>query len=404
MADLETATSVLRGLRREVREQDGAFIVSARDQDLFSITSEEIDVYLAERGELSRDTETQLIKAGCYEHVVQFEGVGPRRPYRREGALSLASHDGQTTIEIGRPSSTFCLCLTDVDNLDRELRRLIAFGMPGGLRGREVRPLAEATRLYTIRVSTRADTTLGRSRQRMHELAEAATFHFAFGQGAAISFTRSWERTYYWLGRKQAEDVQFPLRTYNSELVSYYNLALSTDSLVLGYLALYKIVEYFYTSSAEKAIHERLKEHLVAPDFSHTKAKKLRELVKLVRTHDNKFDELASLRLVLSEYFRPADLRQWVQEYEQENGEYFTGSATVFSNTFRTDLSDNTIIPNIASRIYSIRNALVHNKEGEVSRFIPYTGQEEVLHKEVQILLHVAEQIIIKSGKELPAV
>ena len=48
-----------------------------------------------------------------------------------------------------------------------------------------------------------------------------------------------------------------------------------------------------------------------------------------------------------------------------------------------------------------IRNALVHNKEGEVGRFVPYTGQEEVLNKEVQILLFIAEQMIIKTGKDI---
>jgi hypothetical protein len=67
----------------------------------------------------------------------------------------------------------------------------------------------------------------------------------------------------------------------------------------------------------------------------------------------------------------------------------------------RIDISDSTIIPNIASRIYTIRNALVHNKEGEIARIIPYTGQEEVLHKEVQILVHLAEQLIIKSGENI---
>lgn len=48
-----------------------------------------------------------------------------------------------------------------------------------------------------------------------------------------------------------------------------------------------------------------------------------------------------------------------------------------------------------------IRNALVHNKEGEIARFIPYSGQEEALHKEVQILIFIAEQLIIKTGKDL---
>jgi hypothetical protein len=67
----------------------------------------------------------------------------------------------------------------------------------------------------------------------------------------------------------------------------------------------------------------------------------------------------------------------------------------------KVDTSDNSIIQNVSSRIYAIRNALVHNKEGEISRFIPYTGQEEALSKEVQLLLFIAENLIIKTGTDL---
>jgi len=92
------------------------------------------------------------------------------------------------------------------------------------------RALSDLFRLYTIKVTTAPETILGRTRSRLHEWAESAIFHFAFGKGLPISFTQSWERTYYWLGRKESEQVQFPLRTYASELVSYYNLALASDS------------------------------------------------------------------------------------------------------------------------------------------------------------------------------
>lgn len=112
-------------------------------------------------------------------------------------------------------------------------------------------------------------------------------------------------------------------------------------------------------------------------------------------------DELSALKLVLSAHFDKASLREWIDQYEAAHGPYFSTEATLFGSTFRLDTSDATIVPNLASRIYAIRNALVHNKEGEVGRFIPYTGQEEVLSKEVQILLFLAEQLIVKTGKDI---
>jgi hypothetical protein len=122
---------------------------------------------------------------------------------------------------------------------------------------------------------------------------------------------------------------------------------------------------------------------------------------KTIRSFEARLDEITALKLVLSSFFEKADLKNWIEEYETKNGHYFTNDVDVFHSKMRVDLSDSTIIPNIAVRLYTIRNALVHNKEDEIFRFIPYTGQEEVLHKEVQILIHLAEQIIIKSGKDI---
>jgi len=144
MADLETAKTVLRGLRREVKEiEGGLFAISSRDQN-FVIRGEEIDDYIARRPEIKRATETQMYLPGSYEHVVQFEGGGLRRPARRDEPLFVEGADG-TRIEISRPSVLFCLCLTDVDQIDRELRRFALF--PGNMRAPEDRVIGDLFRV-----------------------------------------------------------------------------------------------------------------------------------------------------------------------------------------------------------------------------------------------------------------
>jgi hypothetical protein len=401
MADIELARSVLRGLSAEITEPEvGNFHINYRNR-LFRLAGDEIDAYVETRIQIRKPTETQLFIPGHYEHVVQSEGDFRRR-IRRDEQLSLRNQDGTTVIDLGKASSLFCLSLTDVDRLDRNLRRFALFGLGmARVPGNQVQHFTDIFRIYTVKVATDSASPLGRSISRLNDLAEAGIFHLAYGHGISVSFTQSWERTYYWLGRKEQNDIQFPLRTYNPELVRYYTLALASESLVLAFLALYKILEFFYTSASENVLHQKLKELLVAPDFLPTKTKKLRDLVKIIRTFDNRLDEIGALKLVLAEYFDRAELRQWVETYEAENEPHFTVDFTLFGTTTRIDLNDGSIIGNLASRIYLIRNALVHNKEGEVSRFVPYTGQEEILQKEIQILVFIAEQLIIKSGKDL---
>lgn len=402
MIDAETVKGILRAFRGEIKEEDnGNFILTYNNQS-YIVGCDDILSYLQRKTSIKKSTETQIWMPGYYEHVVRFEGAGSRRFGRpNEDTLCIEASDRQTKIEVGRPSAMFCLSLGDAEKIDSALRRFTPPGL-GLLRStRNDLTISEIFRFYTIKVSSSSDNRLGRSSDRMHELAEAAIFHFAYGYGTSISFTKSWDRTYYWLGRKQSESVQFPLRIYKSELVSYYNLALGTDSLVLGYIALYKIIEYFYTSVSETVLHQKIRDQLASPDFSYTKTKKLRDLVKTVVQFENKLDELSAIKLVLGTYFEKSQLRHWIVEYERENGLYFTEEQEIFSSKVRIDISDNAIIGTISARIYAIRNVLVHNKEGEIARFIPYSGQEEIINKEIKILQYIAEQIIIKSGRDI---
>ncbi|WIG98332.1 hypothetical protein [Myxococcus sp. SDU36] len=390
MATLEQTKEVLRGLRRGIiitQSEGSTFSFKHRHRD-YTVTGDEIDTYFKQRTSLKKTTETQIFSPGHYEHAIQFEGSPYYNIYRAENALTLENPTGTIRIEISKPSTIFCLSTTDTDKINKDLRlsALSEFSSSRSAPAEKI-GLRDLLLIHTIKVNTSPTTLLGNDPSRLHELAEAATFNFAYTHGISISFLKTWTRSRHWIIRKEAEKAQFPLRTYNTELVGYYNLALASDSLFLGYLALYKILEYFYTSASESALHKKMKTHLVAPDFSHTKTQKLRDLAKAIRQFDTRLDELSALKYVLAAYFDKSELRQWIETYEADNSPHFTEKKTIFNTPMQVDTSDTAILPNIASRIYSIRNALVHNKEGEISRFVPYTGQEETLQKEVQILL-----------------
>jgi len=148
-------------------------------------------------------------------------------------------------------------------------------------------------------------------------------------------------------------------------------------------------------------LHKKIKDHLLAPDFSHAKVAKLRGLTKVIRTFDSKMNEKVMLQTVLEQHIDKEGLRNWIQSYDAEYGAGFTVEQDVFGKLNRIDLSDNQIFPSIGTRIYQIRNALVHNKEGEESRFTPFSGQEKLLVQEVPLLLKIAEDLIHRTGKDL---
>jgi hypothetical protein len=411
MAKLSEVRHLLRCVpgAKVSRKKGAAFPVAFHG---FTLTVPEavVDQYLAIRGDIRRPYETAMSLPGYYEQAMEFQGRTPMTSQiMREDGITMENKEKTRTIFASPISDLFSLALLDSDELSPDLQRFLQMSRSRMRWQQDHGPDQEQpnsintllARIRTVKVNTGIDDPIATNDKRLHALCEAALFHVAYGWGVGISLSISWERAYYRFGLRRRESVQFPLRTYKSELLSYYHLAFGSDSLILAYLALYKILEYFFTSASERQLHGKVSEKLVEPDFLHTKSKKLRELVKTIRAHDSRMDEKRMLATVLSDSFDPEELRDWIIEHNTDNGDYYTTEHQVFAEPVRIDISNDQLFSTIAHRIYHIRNALVHHKEGEVSRFIPFSGQEQVLFREIPLLLFIAEQLIIKTGKDI---
>lgn len=407
MARISDIRHLLRSLPNATvaRKKNGVFPFKVRGLQ-FQVSESVIDHYLSVRDKLGRPHETAISMPGYYEQALEFQGRVPIGVRMSRGeAIELENKEKSRKITVSAISHLFALVLLDCEELSREMHRFVSLSH---IRWRQERGEdfpnsvgALLSRIRTVKIETQPDDPIATSPKRLHALCEAALFHLAYGWGTGISLSTSWERTYYRFGLRRKESLQFPLRTYNSELLAYYHLAFGSDSLILAYLALYKILEYFFTSAAERLLHTKITDKLVEPDFLHTKAKKLRELVKTIRAHDSRMDEKRMLTTVLVDYFDPEEVRSWITSHESETEEYFTKEHQVFAEPLCIETSNDQIFATVAQRIYHIRNALVHYKEGEVSRFIPFSGQEQVLFREIPLLLFLAEQLILKTGKDI---
>ncbi|MGH8503291.1 MAG: hypothetical protein ACREVE_12635 [Gammaproteobacteria bacterium] len=403
MAKVSQAREVLRGLRGTVSAKvNGRFPVQ-RGNIRFNVKDEDLDRYLEIRDRIAKPEETAIFFPGHYEHVIEFQGRGPGlyRLFRDSDQIALAHPTNGFQIVIGPASSVFALSLCDSNEVHRDALRFILL-RSHRYRDRDDIDIRDVlSRMIAISVRAPDDNHLATNQKQLKSIAESGLYHVAFGNGIGITLSSSWDRSAYWLDTRRREEVQFPLRVYNSELIAYYQLALGSESLILSYLALYKILEYFFTSASEEVLHDKVKSQLVGPDFSHTKVKKLRELVKVVRKFDQRMDERRMLATVLERYLDAQEVRSWMLDYEAKHGPSFTQEREVFGEKMKVDLSDDQIFSNIGSRIYHVRNALVHNKEGEISRFIPFSGQERVLARETPILLYIAEDLILRTGRDI---
>lgn len=402
VTDLQAILGHSFGLTVE-EPRDSVFPVRHRT-GVFQLQNADVDAYLATRTAIVSEPNTSVSAPQYYEHLVDIQSVSPvsTRLFRRdENKLNVRSSDGALAVELSEMSALFLLWQIE-RNQSRELRRRMHFTL-GGNRRTE----AEGTTLQrlffpvrTIKVFANDSYPKGDSRAALKLVAEAVLFNISFSRGVGLRLSNSWERTYYRLAGRRSEEISFPQRSYNPDLVAYYNLALSSESLILAYLSLYKILEYFFLSTAETTLHRRLRDKLAAPDFNSRNQGQLRQIAALIRKHDQRMDELRMLAGVVSHYFMLDEINGWLDEDEKRR-QYFTTPAQVFGKSETLDLNSPQYAGSLSGRIYHIRNTLVHNKEGELPRFIPFSGQEEVLHHELPLILYLAEQLIIKTGEDL---
>lgn len=405
IALVDEVKEILRGLKySDISCFDDAVRLNVRGTSII-ITHSEVDSYRTLRAHSFQETETSVFCDGYYEQAVEVHGgQGPNsyRLFKVDRTITLKHEQTGFKIELSPLSSSFVMKMHDSDSVSREFRNMSMYSPAQKEVGVSLQEYFR--RFLSIKVFCSDNYSLRRNVKQLKLIAEAGLYHISYGSGVALIMLNTWERSLFRLPRNRTEEVQFPLCTYNQELVAYYQMALGAESLVLAYLALYKILEYFYTDASEHVLHGKIKEHLLAPDFSHSKVKKVRQLVQVIRSFDNKMNEKAMLQTVLEQHLDKADIRSWLETHEADFGESFTVDADVFGKMNRVDLSDNQIFPTLSTRIYHIRNALVHNKEGEESRFTPFSGQEKNLLKEVSLLLKIAENLIHRTAKDLSIV
>ncbi len=403
MLDAEEAKRILRGLSPTNVEINDNLVKCEIATIPITIKASDFNTYIGLKKSPHQSTETSLFFPGYYEHAVEIQGRGPGayRLFRESDDITLKHEQTGFQLTVGPISASFIMSMTDTDLMHRDFKRLTLMRRPI-LRGRDNVTLEDIfARTLSVKVFAPSGHTFHGNSKQLKTIAEAGLYHVSYGHDVALIPIKSWERSLHFLDGRRREAVQFPVRTYNHELIAYYQMALSSESLILSFLALYKILEYFFTGASEHLLHEKIKEHLVAPDFSHTKVGKLRELAKTVRKFDQRMDERRMLQTVFEQHIDKDSLRTWIEDFDKENSNYFGTERDLFGDPSKIDLSEAQIYPSIGNRIYHIRNALVHNKEGEVSRFIPFSGQEKILMNEAPLLRRIAEELISKTGKDL---
>jgi len=262
------------------------------------------------------------------------------------------------------------------------------------------------SRPITIKIYNISEKNINRALIKSSNKIEDCLFSLSYLKNIPLWLAEEWP----YKGPSRIRDFRFgesyngwhlPLNTsYNSDIIRFYQFAMSTDIPELKFLSFYQILEYFFVSVSNEKLYERMEYRLKDPRFTISTIN-LDRLVQDVISHRRETDETEMLKNVLSKFIDKHELIEFIKSYESYIGKnIYSKRHSVFGVNIEVKLEEGHVISNISKHIKEVRNALVHSTDRYESkiRHIPFTETTKKIEEDIPLLKYLAERVIISSA------
>lgn len=257
----------------------------------------------------------------------------------------------------------------------------------------------------------RIKSSSAKSKSEFEKLCNSFVFHIGFNLDVAIVQIRFLDellRTNRLLQTRRTEtnEVEAPKRKYLSDLVYHYQMAISTESPMLQFISFYHVMEHFFEKIYNDDLIKQVEKEITHPAFSSKKEADIKKLIKLIskkirdRGENYTFNEQEALTLTLLKYINLEQLCIKIKEYDERLVEHYKNNEVTFSKGDKVNLEsvNDTTYNRLSSRIYKTRNSIVHSKESDKARFLPFKDEKDLVD-EIPLMRFLAEEIIIETSE-----
>lgn len=271
-------------------------------------------------------------------------------------------------------------------------------------------PSLDIQHLYrppTIRVYNINEPSVEKALKRSNDIISSCLFRLSYLKNIPLGLAEEWstsqlkDEKFSYDEPVSGQRFQLPSTNFNSEIIQFYQLGMSSDIPVLQFLAFYQVLEYFFVIVSDEKLYNRLSQRLNDPKFNYTSHKHLDHIIQDV--HDHKYiDETEMLKNVLKKFVDETELMEFIEAYEKHLGRnLYTKRRDVFGENVQVSLSRGHVLGNIATTIKAIRNALVHSSDRyeRSPRHIPFSESTKIVKLEIPLIKFLAEKVIIASAK-----
>lgn len=264
-------------------------------------------------------------------------------------------------------------------------------------------------RILTAKI--KADQNLAHNE--FNKLLQSYIYNIAFNRNIVFSRIDFKEKRQPIRRRVNRNGQLFPYKNYNGELIKYYYQAISSSMPFTQYLAFYHVAEFFFQQIAESDAFETIESMITHPSFSPYKKEEIRrfynKVKKVMRSQkeDGLWDEKNGLLICLKKFIPDLNLlKNSIDSIDNNALDYYKNNGIPFAtnNSEQVQIDfDNTpekIYNSIKNRVYLVRNAIAHSKEGDKLRYEPFKHDKD-LQKEIPLIRAISEEIIINSSKPI---
>lgn len=367
------------------------------------------------RYELVEIEDFMISGAGSFEALIDLSSDRIARNIVIKDMNEIVDGARNRTYKIGKPGDIFCLYLIfNMMSMPRLRPYLIGAryneidSQERVLENAEV--LLELTEKHAVNLYS-FKLAMGNSSNRgtMLRIFDSFRFHLAYNLGISITNINSVDKLFrtFSATRKntiERQVLEAPQRRYLPDLVYHYQLGISAKEPFTQYISYYHVLEHFFDDVYHENIVSIFRDRITHPGFSYNNKSQVKSLLKKLRNEisirDDAIspDEKTSLGLTISKYVNMPELIESINALDDDVRDQYRGRLTFCDAAIInvTEGHDN-IVKSLASRIYSIRNAVVHSKDNDKLRYVPFRHDNE-LAKEIPMIKLIAEQVIISTS------
>ncbi|MBT1101800.1 hypothetical protein [Streptomyces sp. Tu10] len=420
--------ALLNGLRLIVRRlstvEEGFAVpipgYGQKDDSIAVLSESEIETTIQNLKALKSNTENSFFWLNKAEFTLV--PLNPHGLFERylDGVDFTGQGDNPVTYTVGSPSkevTAYLLCLiSEKPDIVKQPRwtmlrnriRKVALRVGGEIDGQASLLDLVAEAFYTV--TLKIESTQGGLDY--ENLANSFLFHTAYNMDLAARigpdplFAPSRIQ-----GARRPSCAEFdpPRQTYGSDLVQHYLMGVAAEIPLLEYLSFYHIAEHYFEKVFNDDLIEQVRKGITDPSFSVRRAKDIQAIIRTVNKaqrqvkEEGGVNEQRALHLALERFVDIGRLVTDLDNYDANLVSHYRENGVPFAGASKLDLTladEEAVRSSMAKRIYKVRNALVHAKDGDLPKYAPFAHDDE-LSKEIPLMRFTSEQIIIAHGKVL---